>query len=72
MRLTGIDFSNVHVHQGLFADVVGTVDVGTIALLRLDGDWYESDDVLPASLFPKMARGGYLIIDDYGVWDGCT
>jgi O-methyltransferase len=43
-----------------------------IALLRLDGDWYESTMVCLRNLFPLVVEGGIVIIDDYGVWDGCT
>ncbi len=42
-----------------------------IALLRLDTDWYESTMVELQVLFPKLADGGPLIIDDYGHWRGC-
>lgn len=41
-----------------------------IALLRLDTDWYESTRVEMEILFPRLAPGGVLIIDDYGHWQG--
>ena len=41
-----------------------------IALLRLDTDWYESTLIELEILFPKLASGGVLIIDDYGHWEG--
>jgi len=41
-----------------------------IALLRLDTDWYESTRVEMEVLFPRLSRGGVLIIDDYGHWQG--
>ena len=41
-----------------------------IAVLRLDTDWYESTKVELESLFPRLAKGGILIIDDYGHFDG--
>lgn len=41
-----------------------------IALLRLDTDWYESTLIELKILYPKLVSGGYLIIDDYGHWDG--
>jgi O-methyltransferase len=43
-----------------------------IALLRLDGDWYDSTMVCLQNLFPLVVQGGMVIIDDYGTWDGCT
>ena len=41
-----------------------------IALLRLDTDWYESTKHELEHLFPLLAKGGVLIIDDYGHWRG--
>lgn len=42
-----------------------------IALLRLDTDWYESTRVELIQLFPRLAPGGVLLVDDYGHWQGC-
>lgn len=41
-----------------------------IAVLRLDTDWYESTKSELEILYPRLAIGGVLIIDDYGYWDG--
>jgi hypothetical protein len=41
-----------------------------IALLRLDTDWYESTRHELVHLYPRLASGGILIIDDYGHWNG--
>ena len=41
-----------------------------LALLRLDTDWYESTRHELVHLYPRLAPGGVLIIDDYGHWDG--
>lgn len=43
-----------------------------IAVLRLDGDWYDSTMVCLEHLYPLVAPGGVTLIDDYGHWDGCT
>ena len=57
--------------------VVGPVETtipGTlpeaIALLRLDTDWYASTRHELKHLFPRLVKGGVLIIDDYGHWQG--
>jgi hypothetical protein len=42
----------------------------SIALLRLDTDWYTSTLHELRHLFPRLAKGGVLIIDDYGHWQG--
>lgn len=41
-----------------------------IALLRLDSDWYESTHHELEHLYPRLADGGVLILDDYGHWQG--
>jgi O-methyltransferase len=41
-----------------------------IALLRLDTDWYESTRHEMIHLFPRLSKGGILILDDYGHWQG--
>lgn len=41
-----------------------------IALLRLDTDWYESTRAELEHLFPRLAAGGILIVDDYGHFTG--
>ena len=41
-----------------------------IALLRLDTDWYESTAHEFEHLYPRLAPGGVLMIDDYGWWQG--
>ncbi len=43
-----------------------------IALLRLDGDWYESTMTCLTHLIPQMAPGGLVLVDDYYTWDGCA
>jgi hypothetical protein len=41
-----------------------------ISILRLDTDWYESTKIELNALYPKIAVGGMLIVDDYGYWKG--
>lgn len=43
-----------------------------IAILRLDGDFYDSTRVCLEYLYPHVASGGIIIIDDYHNWDGCA
>lgn len=44
----------------------------SVAVLRLDGDWYDSTMVCLQHLFPLVEPGGLILIDDYGMWDGCN
>ncbi len=59
--------------KGWFNDTVRSfVPPEPIALLRLDGDWYESTHVCLEALFQYVCPGGLIIIDDYYTWDGCS
>ncbi len=42
----------------------------SISLLRLDTDFYESTKIELEILYPLLSKGGVLIIDDYGAWQG--
>jgi hypothetical protein len=43
---------------------------GPIAILRLDSDWYASTRHALEHLYPRLASGGILVLDDYGHWLG--
>ncbi len=43
---------------------------GQLSVLRLDTDWYESTAMELEALYPRLSRGGVLIIDDYGHFTG--
>lgn len=62
-----------HYHVGWFQETVPATNttIGPIALLRLDGDWYESTKICLQYLCPQVSSGGVVIIDDYGKWAGC-
>jgi hypothetical protein len=57
--------------QGLFQDTLHRTETGPIALLHLDGDWYESTMTCLRVLWPRVVAGGFVQIDDYGYWQGC-
>ena len=42
----------------------------SLALLRLDTDWYESTKHELNYLYPLVNKNGFLFIDDYGHWQG--
>lgn len=41
-----------------------------ISILRLDTDFYSSTKIELEVLYPRLVKGGVLIIDDYGYWQG--
>ena len=59
----------VEFHVGWFQDTVplAASNLGPIALLRLDGDLYESTLVCLRHLYPLVVKGGFIIIDDYAL-----
>lgn len=70
MKLAGHD--NYKIYKGWFKNTLPDYDGGSISILRLDGDWYESVKDCLEALFPKVSSGGLVIIDDYYAWDGCA
>lgn len=70
MKKTGFDFEKIHFIQGKVEDTIPNVLPKKIAILRLDTDWYESTKHEMEHLFPLLVKGGVLIIDDYGHWQG--
>jgi hypothetical protein len=57
--------------KGWFRDTLPTAPIDKLAVVRLDGDWYESTMDGLENLYPKLSVGGYLIVDDYGCVPAC-
>ncbi|MFP5220117.1 MAG: TylF/MycF/NovP-related O-methyltransferase [Actinomycetes bacterium] len=57
--------------RGWFSDTLPDAPIATIAVLRLDGDLYESTTDALTALYPKVAPGGFVVIDDYGAIEAC-
>jgi O-methyltransferase len=70
LALTGYPQGLVHLVPGRVEETLPAAAPKQIALLRLDTDWYESTRHELETLFPRLSRGGVLIIDDYGHWQG--
>lgn len=66
MREWGIADEDTVYHPGLFAPGMGS-EIERIAVLRLDGDLYESTRICLEALYPKLAVGGWLIVDDFAL-----
>lgn len=67
---TGYGEKQMKFIQGRVENTVPACAPDSIALLRLDTDWYESTLHEMVHLFPRLSPGGVLIIDDYGYWQG--
>lgn len=70
MRSTLYPEQNIAFVKGKVEETIPRHIPESIALLRLDTDWYESTKHELEHLFPRLVRGGVLIIDDYGHWKG--
>jgi len=67
---TGYPTRLVSYVQGRVEETIPARAPERISLLRLDTDWYESTRHELEHLYPRLAPGGILIIDDYGHWEG--
>ncbi len=68
---TGYPEERLHFVRGPVEETLPADAPERLALLRLDTDWYESTRHELLHLYPRLADGGPLIIDDYGHWEGC-
>jgi O-methyltransferase len=57
--------------EGWFRDTLPVAPIDKLAILRLDGDMYESTMDALAALYDKVSQGGFVIVDDYGVYPSC-
>jgi len=57
--------------KGWFKDTLKHAPIKKLALLRLDGDMYESTMVALLALYDKISEGGFVIVDDYHVVEAC-
>lgn len=57
--------------KGWFCDTLPNAPIQKLAILRLDGDMYSSTMDALKNLYPKVSKGGYVIVDDYYSWPSC-
>lgn len=64
---------NYQIVKGWFDTTIPKTSINEpIAILRLDGDWYDSTLICLENLYPLVIDGGLIIVDDYYAWDGCA
>ncbi|HXZ13267.1 MAG TPA: TylF/MycF/NovP-related O-methyltransferase [Candidatus Sulfotelmatobacter sp.] len=68
-----LDPARVHLVEGWFEATLpaSASELAPVALLNLDCDWYKSVEECLEMLFPLVAPGGYIFVDDYQYWQGC-
>lgn len=70
-RRYGLLDDDVKFLKGWFHDTLPGAPVEKLALLRLDGDLYESTMDALNALYDKVAPGGFVIVDDFGDFEPC-
>ena len=72
-RAYGFLDDKVRFLKGWFQDTLPGAPIAKLAVLRLDGDYYESTMTALSNLYDKVSPGGYVIVDDYGEerWTYC-
>lgn len=70
MYKTGYPEQNINFVKGKVEDTIPQNSPQKISILRLDTDFYESTYHELKHLFPRLVRGGVLIVDDYNFWKG--
>jgi O-methyltransferase len=71
-RRYGLLDGQVKFLKGWFKDTLPKAPISRLAVLRVDADLYESTLQALEYLYPKVSRGGYVIVDDYGYFAGCS
>ena len=67
----GLLDNQVRFLKGWFCDTLPAAPIERLAVLRLDGDMYQSTMDALVNLYPKLSEGGYVIVDDYGAIPAC-
>lgn len=70
MQRTGYPMEKISFIKGKVEDTLPGSIPSSLSLLRLDTDWYASTRHELVHLYPVVEKGGVLIIDDYGAWQG--
>jgi len=70
-RRYGLLDGQVKFLKGWFRDTLPSAPMARLAVLRLDGDMYESTMEALEALYPKLSPGGFAIVDDYGAIPAC-
>ena len=71
-RKYGLLDGQVKFLKGWFKDTLPTAPIDRIAVLRLDGDMYQSTMDALEALYDKVVTGGFVIVDDFGAVPACA
>lgn len=66
------DPSRLHTVKGWFEHTLPAAreEVGKVAILHIDADWYESVSLALDVFYDRVVPGGFVVIDDFTTWQG--
>jgi O-methyltransferase len=70
-RKLGVPTERFEIVKGWFDRTLPGAPIRSISLLHVDADWYESVKTVLETLYAKVERGGFVVLDDYGRFEGC-
>ena len=71
LERVGMDPRRTHLEVGWFDDTYPGADTGRVALLHVDCDFYEPVKLTLETFWPRLTPGAYVVINDYGSYEGC-
>ncbi len=66
LRSLNINNNDIQLIKGDVKETIRNFGDKDISILRVDCDWYEESKVTLETLYPRIALGGLVILDDYG------
>lgn len=58
-------------HQGLFEETLRFRDGQQVAFAHIDCDWHDPVTFCLETIYPRLAPGGVIVLDDYNDYGGC-
>jgi O-methyltransferase len=71
LAIAKVDVARCTIREGWFQDTFQQPLPASVALLHCDADWHDSVLLVLETLYPLVAAGGCVILDDFGYWEGC-
>ncbi|HEX6189996.1 MAG TPA: TylF/MycF/NovP-related O-methyltransferase, partial [Pyrinomonadaceae bacterium] len=66
----GVPKTQYTIRKGYFAQTFQEPLPEKVALLHCDADWYDSVTLVLETFYPRIPKGGCIILDDFGWWEG--
>jgi O-methyltransferase len=71
LAATGASTEEYIIREGWFQNTFKQELPKQVSLLHCDADWYESVSLVLETFYPLIPKGGTIILDDFGHWEGC-